>query len=152
MEPAAPSWARTVEVFREEERALPWVPGANQSDEVLVRSREDIEPPVVRINPRAGVMESSAADAGLLENRSQTIQIRMILLNELDVEAGGLLSRDASFRIEVSSRKSKLPGFVPRLSRAIGSPRRFDRPHSTTALAVYPSALPELLEQDLENA
>lgn len=122
------------------------MPRTDHPNEVLMRGGEDIESPIIGIRPSTRVVESPTADASLLKNPPQTVQVRVVLLNQLDIEPGRLLNRDASFSIEVTSRKSHLLRGTPVVYGVAGSPFRFDRPDRTTALSVYPASASELLE------
>lgn len=97
-----------------ESHPLPRMPGPYSPREVRVRVRPHIEPPVVGINATAGVVDRAASDAQILKHVPYMVQVGVILLHHLDIEAISRAVWDAALGIEVAPNEGCLLGVCQR--------------------------------------
>ena len=64
-----------------EELPLPRMPGTHAIDEIPVRTREDVEPPVPRIHLNTWIVDPPAPDAELLEEGPDLTKVTSVLLH-----------------------------------------------------------------------
>ncbi len=90
---------------RFQQRALPWVPGADYSYEVHVRDAEHVEPPVFWRDSNARIVYPAAPNAEGFEERLGPSEVCTILLDELNIKSILGMPRHAALGVKVTAHE-----------------------------------------------
>ena len=127
------------------------MPGSYGLDELHVRRSEHIEAPVSRVASHAWVVDPSTLDIEQPKKIAGADQVRVILLDELDVESVTGIPGHPAFGIEVASNeRGRLASRSDRLW-GIGAPGSLDHPNVPSTLSVHPIALRKPFEKSLQD-
>ncbi len=125
------------------------MPGSYGLDKLPVRRSQHVETPVSRVLSHARVVDPSALDPEKPKKIAGADQIRMILLDELDVEPVAGVRGHPAFSVKVAS--DERGSLAPRSDclRGFRAPGGFDHPNVPSTLSVHPTALPKPSEKSL---